>query len=458
MTPQDLNREAYPTLLSMLQQKNVFPPQWQSILKEYDSYEHPVNNPMVRPDKIKKGKGVEKVSRIHLDLEKLITTRMVEFMFAIPVNRVYYGIDDDPVKIEIRKAMEAIYKTCRIDTENLARAKELLASCEIATLWYKVDQETSAYGFKSDKKLKCKTFSPMNGYELFPLFDEFDNMIAMSVKWTSKHTETKDTYFETYTDTRHIRWKNDKVEIDEQHTLGKIPFVYSYRLKPIWDGVQHLINELEFTLSRNSDVIAYNASPILAVTGELKGSDDKDTSRKVYRLDNGGNVSYVTWQQAIEAIKYQVETLFRLIWQRVQLPDLSFENIKGLGTASGEARKTLLTDAHLKVGDEQGAFIELFEREANIIKAYLKSLNPQWAAKIDEIEIEHIISPFVQNDEAAEINKYVTANGGKPVISQKESIQLAGLSADADKTYEQIQQESAQEQANKMGGLFETEQ
>ena len=128
-----------------------------------------------------------------------------------------------------------------------------------------------------------------------------------------------------------------------------------------------------------------------------------------------------------------------------------------MGAVSGEARKTLLTDAHLKVGDEQGAFIEIFEREANIIKAYLKKLNPAWSEKIDEIQIEHVVTPFIQNDEASEINKYYTANGGKPLISHKESIQLAGLSADAEKTYEDLQNEAAQEQAAKMGGLFQAE-
>lgn len=456
MTPQDLTRQADSQLLSMLQQKNVYPPAWDKLLAEYDSSKHPVCDKTKRPDKIRQGVGKEEVSRIHLDLEKLITVRMVEFMFAIPVNRVYSDIDDDPTKIEIRKAIEAIYKYCRFDTENTERAKQLLASCEVATYWYTVDQPNNAYGFKSEKKVKCKNYSPMDGYELYPIFDEYDNMIAMSVKWTAKHTDTKDTFFETYTDTRHILWKNDKVEKDEANTLGKIPYIYSYRLKPIWDGVQHLINELEFTLSRNSDVIAYNASPILAVTGNIQGKEQKD-ARRVYRLENGGSVNYVTWSQAIEAIKYQVETLFRLIWQRVQLPDLSFENIKGMGAVSGEARKTLLTDAHLKVGDEQGDFIEIFEREANIIKAYLKKLNPAWSEKIDEIQIEHVVTPFIQNDEASEINKYYTANGGKPLISHKESIQLAGLSADAEKTYEDLQNEAAQEQAAKMGGLFQAE-
>ena len=131
MTTEDLKREADSTLLSMLQEKNVYPPAWEKLNDQYDSEKHPVCSTIIRPDKIKKGKGKEPVSRIHLDLEKLITTRMVEFMFAIPVNRVYSGVDDDEVKVQNRNAIEAVYKSVRIDTENLERAKELFAACEV---------------------------------------------------------------------------------------------------------------------------------------------------------------------------------------------------------------------------------------------------------------------------------------------------------------------------------------
>lgn len=428
---------------------------WDKLSRQYDSTCHPVNDPNERPDKHRKGLPDEKVSRIHLELEKLITSRMVEFMFATPVKRIYSYDENDSILNEIVKAIESVYVRNRIDTENLKRARGLFASCEMATQWFpvKLKTPTNIYGIERSKyKFKTRSFSPMDGYDLYPLFDEQGDMVAMSVEYKA---DDDSRVMETFTEDRHLFFKNGIKEVDETNLLGKIPFVYAWRKLPIWDGVQHLVNELEMTLSRNSDVIAYNASPILVVSGELNGTENKGTGKRMYKVENGGSVNYVSWNQSIEAVKSQVDNLLRLIWMTVQLPDLSFENIKGLGAVSGEARKTLLTDAHLKVGDEKGVFLEYFDRECNIIKAELALANPKWAGRMDEIEVEHVITPFIQNDEMAEVQKWLLANGGKPVVSQLEAIKLLGMSADPNNTYEQIRKE-AQEDAGLQASMFET--
>ena len=44
----------------------------------------------------------------------------------------------------------------------------------------------------------------MSGYGLYPLFDEYDDMIAMSVEYTAtKGTGKSISYFETYTADKH---------------------------------------------------------------------------------------------------------------------------------------------------------------------------------------------------------------------------------------------------------------
>lgn len=138
----------------------------------------------------------------------------------------------------------------------------------------------------------------------------------------------------------------------------------------------------------------------------------------------------------------------------VQLPDLSFENIKGLGVISGEAIKNLLTDAHLKVGDEQGVFLEFFDREFNLIKAYLRMMNPEWAEALEEVEVEHIITPFVQNDEMNEIEKSVKATGGKPVLSQKSAMKRLGVE-NAEEEYNEILREEEQQNQRQMIDIFQ---
>jgi hypothetical protein len=273
-------------------------------------------------------------------------------------------------------------------------------------------------------------------------------MIAMSIEYNKKIKDENVTYFETYTSDKHYKWRHAdrafEVLIDgEPISVMKIPGIYAFRPTPIYHGLSYLRNEIEYTLSRNSDIIAYNSAPVLKVAGSLQGEEKKGEARRVYRVESGGDVSYVSWSQSIEALKYHVETLLNMFWTQSQMPDVSFENMKSLGNIGFDARQTLLTDAHLKVGDESGVWDEFFDRESNVIKAFLKEMNTSWKNEIDNVEVEHIISPFIQNDEKAEIDKWITASGGKAIMSQLEAIKNLGISSNPEETLKQIQSEEA---------------
>lgn len=300
----------------------------------------------------------------------------------------------------------------------------------------------------------------MNGVKLYPLFDEMDDMLAMSFEYKKKIKDEEVTFFETYTADKHYAWKQQEgtwkeISIPQNIALLKIPGAYTFRHEPIYHGLSHIREEIEYTLSRNSDVIAYNSAPVLKVTGKFIGDEDKGESRRVFRLDSGGDVSYVSWSQAIEALKYHVETLLKLFFMQGQMPDLSFENMKSLGNIGFDARQMMLSDAHLKIGDEAGAWIEFFERECSVIKEFLKFMNADWKSEIDNIEVEHIITPFIQNDEDALISRVQKGNGGKAIFSQLESIRMAGYSNDPAETLKQIQEEDKAAQQARVNSLFE---
>lgn len=447
-------------IINDLKEKSVCVPSWNVLLRAYEPKLHEIaTDTVTRKDKIRKDGSKEEASRIYIGLEKLLVKRMTEFMFAIPVKRIYHNIEGNETRQQIAKAIEAIYKYARIDSENIKRGNAYFASCEIFTIWYVVEKPNTLYGFNSKYKLKCKTYSPMDGVKLYPLLDELDDMLAMSFEYKKKVKDEEITYFETYTADKHYKWRQqgsgwEAVGTAEEIRLMKIPGVYAFRPVPIYHGLTRIRKELEYTLSRNSDVIAYNAAPVIKIAGQIKGEEDKGESRRIYRVENGGDVSYVSWSQAIEALKYHVETLLKLYWMQSQMPDVSFDNMKSLGNIGYDARQMLLTDAHLKVGDESGAWIESFEREASVIKEFLKYMNASWKGEIDNIEIEHIITPFIQQNEDATADRLLKLNGGKPVMSQLESIQQAGYSNDAQATLAQIQQEEAASAQGRIGNLF----
>lgn len=444
-----------------LKNKSVEVPEWSKLLKDYEPTKHKiVDDKETRKDKVKSDGILEKVSRIYIGLEKLLTKRTTEFAFAIPVRRVYHNTDDSDKRQQIAKAVEAIYKYARIDSENIKRGNAYFASCEIFTIWYAVEKPNTLYGFNSKYKLKCKTYSPMNGVKLYPLFDEMDDMLAMSFEYKKKIKDEEVTFFETYTADKHYAWKQQEgtwkeISIPQNIALLKIPGAYAFRHEPIYHGLSYIREEIEYTLSRNSDVIAYNSAPVLKVAGKLVGDEEKGESRRIFRLQDGGDVSYVSWSQSIEALKYHVETLLKLFFMQGQMPDLSFENMKSLGNIGFDARQMILSDAHLKIGDESGAWIEFFERECSVIKEFLKFMNTDWRDEIDNVEVEHIITPFIQNDEAALINRLQKGNGGKAIFSQLESIRMAGYSNDPKETLRQIQEEDKAAQQTRVNSLFE---
>lgn len=437
-------------IIEALKQKMNYVPSWSDLVKDYEPTKHEiVEDRTNRRDKVKANGMVDKASRIYLGLEKLLTNRMSEFTFAIPVKRLYNNTEDKKAQ-EFARALEMVYKHTRIDAENLRRSREYYASCEIFTMWFPVPKENKLYGFNSKYKLKCKTFSPMDGYRLYPLFDEYGDLIAMSLEYEVKVGDTTTGYFETLTAQKNYKWKKNGFQHyelikEEKNPIGKISGVYMDRQEPIYGGLSYLRNEIEYTLSRNSDIIAYNSAPILKVSGGLQGDEMKGESKRVYRVENGGDVSYVSWAQSIEALKYHVNTLVQQFWAQSQMPDISFENMKSLGNIGFDARQTLLTDAHLKVGDEQGAWLEFFEREANVIREYLKLMNVEAFRNSDDVEIEHIITPYIQNDEKDTIERLVTANGGKPILSQLEAIKLAGYSSDPEATLKAIEEAEKRE-------------
>lgn len=437
--------------IAALKEKAVNIPAWADLIKEYDPRRHPVMDKALYPDVSRSDGSLEKVTRITLNFQRLAVKRMTELVCGVPVKRVYKPENDR--QKEIATYLEKIFVRNRADSLNIERCNMLFASCEVMTLWYAVEDKNRIYGFDSNLKFRCRNFSPMTGDTLYPLFDEYGDMVALSVEYTRIVGNKTHQYFDTYTKDRHIKWSdlNGPMSVveDEKITIGKIPAVYMYRPTPVWEDTSNNVYEMEWSLSRNGNYLRKNSKPIFIVYADEQikyNSEDKKgeavKARTVLQYPKGSNAQYVTWQQAVESLKYQVETLRSLFFTQLQLPDWSYEKMSQQAL-SGESRKQLFIDCQLKVKDESGRIIEYFDREMNVVKAFLKAaLGEAYAADIDALETEILITPFSVNDEKETISNLMTANGNQPIISQREAIEMLGWSDDPDKTMEEIRQES----------------
>ncbi len=440
-------------IIADLREKSVTVPSWggrNGLQWEYDPKKHPVMNKSVYPDIVEPDGRVDYVTRITCNLQQLAVRRMAELCCGVPVKRVYSP--EDQLQKEVAGYLEKIFMRNRIDSVNTERLGMLFAGCEVMTLWYAVEQRNSAYGFDSLIKLRCRNFSPMLGDSLYPLFDETGDLIALSVGYRRKVASRTVTYFDTYTAERHYKWADTGrgwtlEEEDDISRIGKIPGVYMYRPTPIWEDTSRIVYEIEWAMSRNGNYLRKNSKPLFVVFADEEiayGGEGSESSefKSILQYPKGSTAGYVTWAQAVENLKFHVAELRQSFFTQLQLPDWSYESMKAT-PMSGESRKQLFIDAQLKVRDESGRLLEFFDREVNVVKAFLRlAMGERYAAAITALPVENVITPFTISEEKDTINNLMTANGNKPIISQREAIEQLGWSADVDKTLQEITDES----------------
>ena len=463
--------------------------------KQLDPLKHDVMDPVKRPDKkvkvdrpetdntvVVSGSGeetetrTEKVNRIGIALQKLIVKRAVAFLFGNEV-KINAQAKTDKEKLVVT-ALKRILKDNKSGSLNLKVARQAFSTKEVAELWFPVPvakTQTGSkikdfinnvvgntfhenYGFKSKFKLRSAIFSPLFGDTLYPYFDETGDMLAFSREYQRTDDQSRNhQYFETYTDTNHYLWQM----LSEGWTLiegypkkieiGKIPVVYGQCESFEWEDVQGLIDRLEKLLSNFADTVDYHASPKIFVSGELKGFGKKGEAGAIIEGEAGATAEYLAWQFAPEAVKLEIETLLKLIYTLTQTPDISFESVKGIGAVSGIALKLLFLDAHLKVKDHQEVFDEYLQRRVNIIKAFIGKFNTALAAECESLDIEPEITPFMIDDELSLVTLLTTANGAKPIVSQKLSAKLSGLAQDPEADFVQMEEEAKAESTFTIG-------
>lgn len=472
------NASANDIIAKLKSKRTTAQPDTQQAKKALDPKLHDINDPIKRPDKRVKVDGgsdnnepkvvdlgqdggsyrIERVARVAIALQKLIINRAVSFCFGNPI--AYNATPETEGQEVVLKALNRVIYDNKTTSLNRKIARSVFGFKECAEVWYVQEKAKphNAYGFQTNKKLRCALFSPMLGDTLYPYFDETGDLVAFSRSFSRTTSDKKRfDYFETYTDTEHWLWVNatNGYEVVEGYpkkiAIGKIPVVYGYQSHFETQDVDSLIDRLEKLLSNFADTNDYHASPKIFVTGQINGWSKKGESGAVIEGEEGATMNYVSWQNAPESVKLEIETLLKMIYTITQTPDISFESVKGLGAISGVALKLLFMDAHLKVQDKKEVFDEYLQRRVNVIKAFIGLFNTELEEDADLLEVEPEITPYMLTNELDEINMWLAANGNKPLVSQKASVKGANLTQDPEKDFEQIQEEASTENSFSIG-------
>lgn len=422
--------------------------------KRNEAYPTNARFSMAEPEAEKVLERMEKINRVNLSMQKLICDKRVSFCLANPVIRTYSGLGTDEEHEQVRFPMERIYFDNKIPTHDRETARNIFTYTEVAEYWYPVElkERSMKYGFDSNKKLRVSMFSRENGYKFFPLKDRNGDLICFSMEWQEKLLGKLTTFFWSFTDEEIVKfkrvgaWKWEVVESDP-HDLGKIPIVFGWQMYPEYRPATSAIKRLEKILSNHGEINDYHSAPKLFLKNadKIDGVGEKGQAGIVLQGKGEADAKYITWDHATDSVKLEIDNLLMIIYSLTQTPNISFDNIKGIGPISGVATKLLFLDAHLAVKDKEGVLLDFQQRRNSIVTSYLGIMEPALKPLVDKVEINSKLNPFMIADDKEKAEIAQIENGNLPVKSQETTVIEAGGNKEE---YEKIKAETAARSLN----------
>ncbi len=403
---------------------------FEAFAKEYDPDKHLIHDTAIRPDKVittSKGTTKRSVARLSLPFQRIIVDRAAAFLIGEGVN-LNATPDNDQQKNMVDRLKE-VWHDNKLDYRTRQMARLWMSETEVAEYWY----------FNGDPtRMRVEIWAHSMGDSLYPYFNEYGDMEAFGRGYKVGEAEYLDVWTaETYISYRkYTNWEEDK---REPNKMGKIPVVFYQRERTEWADVQSLIERYETMVSNFADQNDYFAAPMIKVRGVVTGLPQKDEQGKVLTLEENADASYLTWDQAPEAIRLEKETLQELIYSMTQTPDISFKQMQGLGNITGIALRMMFMDAKLKALKHQEEFGEGLQRRVNIMKRGMEMLHTDVADVWVEPEFV-----FYMPQNTQELMGVLTAGvGNRAVMSRETAVRNNPFVMDVEKEMADIKDDEA---------------
>jgi len=443
---------------------------FQECIKQYDPHLHNVFDLTKRPKKVVKKPdphsteadpkvitSYEEVARIGFPYQELITKRAAGFMLANPIEFESNVDDKDQSQVKLLSMVKRILADNKTKYKDKEIARLWFSECEVAELWYLAEASIGFWNkFKANIKslfgnhsakytYKLKILAQSKGDTLYPYFEN-DDLVAFGREYTVTNEKVY-TYFECYTKDMIYKWITaDGVTVPVEHypmpnKAGKINIIYYFRESPIWHKSQPAIDRIETLVSNFADTNDYFGSPIMTVS-KVKGFATKGESGKVFELEENGKMDILSWDSAPEAIKLEYNILHDNILSSTQTPDISFQQMKGIGNVSGIALKLMFLDAHLSAKNNEEVFGEMQQRRLNfLISAIGNFLDVSLNNASKQVEMVPEFTPYLPENiqEEAKTCEDAYASGA---ISLQRLVEIHPLVADPVQELERIKEEN----------------
>lgn len=435
-------------------------PNWERDLRpQYDPMEHAIMKDLIKyPPKLD-DRGQDEFKRTPLGLQKLAVKRISQSMFATPVYRTYSYDKDQEQQQTAVELLESLYKVENsIDATNIERAKRLNASCQIATVWWARELEDPYYLGQEQTRwaLGHKTYSPKDGYKLFPHFNEYEELTLIGIGYENAK---KQDVMDVYTQDMYVRYVREEEWVEEEGSrrpLEFMPVVYIQTEEPVWGGAEGtaIVEQLEEMESYQGLYIKSNSLPTFAVdmgdtAGKTKSKEiEKSTDRRrLIEVGKGGSITDVTWKGAGESIDSRYKRLRNAFFEQLQMPDISFATLIASNT-SAENKELVFADAKQKAIDLGGEWVKFFKQEMNIVKKFSYIIFPTFRTAMEQIGVRTELVPYDVKSEM-DTAEYVNVAGGSMSLGTR--VRLLGAVDDVQQEVEAIQEEG---RATSNQGIF----
>ena len=415
-------------------------------------------NPLRLEDKI------VDVARIVTNFPKKEVRTSVAFLFGGQMTIT--GTDQNDGFQEFKRVWE---RRLKMQSVLKSFARRVLSESKAALVFYPYTSKGLDGNLITE--LKVKTLSvPRNENtlsEFYPHFDDNDDMDAFIHRYQVNSNGM-------------IRnsctiWTADKIitAIDEMggwvikevpNLFGKIPVVYADVFQPEWDEVALLMDAREMRISRMVDTNDYYGDPMLK-TFDVADLPTKDTVGKELSFTSKvhpetqqlyhGDAEYLTWNGSQPSVDKELEETKCELFSGTSTPDLSFDNLKGIGNLSGVARKFMLMDATIKASENMETFGPVVQRCVSVVLAGICNITnikyrPQLVNNLIDVEFGSILP----EDLAETLQTLSIANGGKPINAQRTVTAHSPLTEDLDEEMKLMkEEEDTAAQRNNMVGL-----
>lgn len=430
-------------------QKERTRPKASDFLKEYNVSGHEILDAAKRPDKLvetDKGASTVKVARLAAPFQKRIVQMAVTFLCGRPIK--INAIPADDTQAEFIGAIQKSWKDNKLDYDTQELARILFSETEVAELWYVEPVEPGYWGegamAASTLRLRMRILANSLGDTLDPVFNGAGDMIAFGRGYQIVQDGKKIDCYDVYTETQIIKGQKLDSWVVEPvaNTMGKIPVIYYSKPSTEWADVQTLIQRFETLLSNSADNNDYYGNPMIKVKGEVKGFAKKGEQGKIIEISGDGDAEYMTHSGANESVQSEFKMLRSFILDMTDTPDISFENMKGLGTFSGIALKMMFLSSHMKASSNEQIFGKGIQRRLNLMKAGVAKINITWETVVPMLTLEPKFEYFIPEDVEGMIDTLMLANGNKAILSQKTAVSLNPLVNDPEQELANITEEA----------------